>query len=310
MKRNGLTVQFVKSVKPAATVKRYADGYGLLLVVKPTGGKSWIQRLVVRGRRRDVGLGSLDRVSLAQARRKAFVNRNVARDGGDPTRQADVRAVPTFAEAAEAVIAMHAENWRDGGKTEARWRATLANYAFPRLGRRSVADITTADVLALLTRDGFWSTKRETARKVRQRISTIMDWAAAEGHRTDNPCHALKAALPKAGRKTQHQRALPYDSVSDAVSRVRASAAYPATKLAFELLVLTATRSGEVRRARLRNSTWTPPCGRFRAIGRRRGGLIGCRCHRGRSKCFARRRSTTIQADWCSRVLAGWSCPT
>ena len=264
MKRNGLTVQFVKSVKPAATVKRYADGYGLLLVVKPTGGKSWIQRLVVRGRRRDVGLGSLDRVSLAQARRKAFVNRNVARDGGDPTRQADVRAVPTFAEAAEAVIAMHAENWRDGGKTEARWRATLANYAFPRLGRRSVADITTADVLALLTRDGFWSTKRETARKVRQRISTIMDWAAAEGHRTDNPCHALKAALPKAGRKTQHQRALPYDSVSDAVSRVRASAAYPATKLAFELLVLTATRSGEVRRARVEEfdldaAVWTIP---------------------------------------------------
>ena len=267
MKRNGLTVQFVRSVRPAETVKRYADGYGLLLVVKPTGGKSWIQRLVVRGRRRDIGLGSLDRVSLAQARRKAFENRNVARDGGDPTRQEDVRTVPTFTEAAEAVIAMHAENWRDGGKTEARWRATLETYVFPRLGRRSVANITTADVLAVLTHDGFWSTKRETARKVRQRISTIMDWAAAEGHRTDNPCQALKAALPKTGTRTQHRRALPYDAVSDAVRRVRSSGAYPTTKLAFEFLVLTACRSGEVRGARweeidLGARIWTVPSDR------------------------------------------------
>ena len=264
MKRNGLTVQFVRSVKPAGTLKRYADGYGLMLVVKPTGGKSWIQRLVVRGRRRDIGLGSLDRVSLAQARRKAFENRNVARDGGDPTRQEVGRTVPTFAEAAEAVIAMHAENWRDGGKTEARWRATLETYVFPRLGRRLVSDITTADVLAVLTHEGFWSTKRETARKVRQRISTIMDWAAAEGHRTDNPCHALKSALPKTGARTQHRRALPYDAVSDAMNRVRASGAYPTTKLAFALLVLTATRSGEVRQARIEEfdldgAVWTIP---------------------------------------------------
>ena len=268
MKRNGLTVQFVKSVKPAATVKRYADGYGLLLVVKPTGGTSWIQRLVIQGKRRDIGLGSVDRVSLAQARRKAFrESETSARDGGDPTFREDVRSIPSFAEAAEAVIAMHAENWRDGGKTETRWRATLANYAFPRLGRRLVSDLTTADVLAVLTHDGFWSTKRETARKVRQRISTIMDWAAAEGHRTDNPCHALKAALPKTGTRTQHRRALPYDAVSDAVICVRASAAYPTTKLAFELLVLTATRSGEVRQARVEefdmdSKVWTIPAGR------------------------------------------------
>ena len=267
MKRNGLTVQFVRSVKPAETVKRYADGYGLLLVVKPTGGKSWIQRVVIRGRRRDIGLGSLDRVSLAQARRKAFENRNEARDGGDPTRQDEVCTVPTFVEAAEAVIAMHAENWRDGGKTAARWRATLDTYVFPRLGRRLVSDITTADVLAVLTHGGFWSTKRETARKVRQRISTIMDWAAAEGHRTDNPCQALKAALPKAGTRTQHQRALSYDAVSAALAAVRASAAYPTTKFAFALLVLTATRSGEVRQARvdefdLDAKVWTIPADR------------------------------------------------
>lgn len=267
MKRNGLTVAFVKSVKPAETVRRYSDGYGLMLVVKPTGGKSWIQRVVVHGRRRDIGLGSLDRVTLAQARKLAFENRNVAREGGDPTMHEEDRVIPTFAEAAEAVISMHSENWRDGGKTEARWRATLERYVFPRLGRRAVSDVTTADVLAVLTHEGFWSTKRETARKVKQRIATIMDWAAAEGHRTDNPCHALKAALPRSGRQTRHQRALPFESVSEAVRRVQASGAYPTTKLALEFLVLTACRSGEVRGARweeidMDTATWTVPDGR------------------------------------------------
>ena len=181
MKRNGLRVQFVKSVKPAETVKRYADGYGLMLVVKPTGGKSWIQRLVIHGRRRDIGLGSLDRVGLAQARRIAFTNRNVARDGGDPTVREEVRTVPSFEIAADAVIAMHAGTWSDRGKTEARWRATLATYVFPRIGRKSVADITPSDVLAVLVADGFWQEKRESARKVKQRISTILGLGGGRG---------------------------------------------------------------------------------------------------------------------------------
>ena len=261
MKRNGLTVQFVKSVQ---TPGRFIDGYGLMLVVKPTGGKSWIQRLVIRGRRRDIGLGSLDRVGLAQARKMAFANRNVAREGGDPTVREEVRTIPTFAEAADTVIRMHAGTWRDGGKSEARWRATLETYAFPRLGRKSVAEITASDVLAVLVHDGFWNAKRESAKRVRQRISTIMDWVATQGYRDDNPCAALKAALPKTGHQRQHRRALPYAAVSGAVAAVRASAAYPTTKLAFELLVLTACRSGEVRGARVEEfdldaKVWTIP---------------------------------------------------
>ena len=262
MKRKLLTVAFLRSVKPEAKAQRYQDGYGLMLVVRPGGYKGWIQRLVIQGRRRDIGLGSLDRVSLAQARRMAFENRNVAREGGDPTAREEVRTVPNFEAAAEAVIRMHAGTWSDRGKTEARWRATLATYAFPRLGRKSVADISPSDVLAVLVHDGFWNEKRETARKIKQRISTIMDWAVAEGHRADNPCVALKAALPKTGHQTRHQRALSYDRVSDALSRVRASAAYPTTKLAFEFLVLTACRSGEVRGARwdeIDSRIWTVP---------------------------------------------------
>ena len=258
-----LTAKFVAAV--TAPGKHYDGDAGLYLYVRERAGnvsKAYVQRLTIDGKRADIGLGSTKWTTLTEARATAQVNRKIARQGGDPRRRP--AAVPSLEEAADSVIAMHSGTWRDGGKTEARWRSTLAAYVFPRLGRKSVADITTADVLAVLTHDGFWSTKRETARKVRQRISAIMDWAAAEEHRTDNPCHALKAALPKAGRKTQHQRALPFDRVSGAVGRVRVSGAYPTTKLAFELLVLTATRSGEVRRARweefdLDATVWTIP---------------------------------------------------
>ena len=258
-----LTAKFVASVTEPG---KYHDAdAGLFLFVRGRAdrlSKGYVQRVTVYGRRVDIGLGSTKWTTLTEARATAQANRKIARKGGDPRRRP--AAVPSLEEAADAVIRMHSGTWRDGGKTEARWRATLSTYVFPRLGRKSVADITTADALAVLTHDMLWSTKRETARKVRQRISAIMDWAAAEGHRTDNPCHALKAALPKAGHKTQHQRALPYDRVSDALAAVRASAAYPTTKLAFELLVLTATRSGEVRRARWEEfdrdaAVWTIP---------------------------------------------------
>ena len=258
-----LTAKFVRDVTEPG--KFYDADAGLYLFVRGRAGrlsKGYVQRLTIAGKRADIGLGSTKWTTLTEARATAQANRKIARKGGDPRRRP--ATVPTFEEAADAVIGMHSGTWRDGGKTEARWRATLSTYVFPRLGRKSVADITTSDVLAVLTHDGFWSTKRETARKVRQRISTIMDWAAAEGHRTDNPCYALKGALPKAGRQTQHQRALPFDRVSDAVSRVRDSGAYPATKLAFEFLVLTACRSGEVRGARweefdLDAAVWTIP---------------------------------------------------
>lgn len=261
MKR--LTAKLVSAINEPG---KYHDGdAGLYLFVQEHKGrlrKSYVQRLTIHGKRVDIGLGSVKWTTPSEARAIAQANRKVARTGGDPRRRP--ATVPNLEAAADAVIRMHAGTWRDGGKTEARWRSTLSAYVFPRLGRRSVAEITTADVLAVLTHDGFWSTKRETARKVKQRISTIMDWAAAEGHRTDNPCHALKAALPKNGHKTRHQRALPYDRVSDALSRVHASAAYPTTKLAFELLVLTAARSGEVRQARVEEfdldaNVWTIP---------------------------------------------------
>ena len=261
-----LNAKFVReTTKPG----RYHDGdAGLFLLVKPSGSKSFVQRVTIHGKRRDIGLGSVRWTTLTEARAAAQANRKIARTGGDP--MAGRRStVPTFAEAADVVIRLHAETWKDGGKSAAQWRSSLTAYAFPKLGRKSVAAITTADVLAVLT--PIWNTKRETARRVRQRIGAVCKWAVAEGHREDNPSgDVLGEALPKNGSRKGHHRALPYDSVSGALVTVQASGAYVHTKLAFEFLVLTAARSGEVRGARWNEidfdaRTWTVPGERMKA---------------------------------------------
>ena len=207
-------------------------------------------------------------MTLARARRLALDNRREIAEGRDPRNRTG--GIPTFDAAAETVIALHAETWKDSGKSAAQWRASLRDYAMPRLGRMSVASITSADVLAVLM--PIWNTKRETARRVRQRIGAVMKWAIAEGHRNDNPAgEAIGAALPKNGGHRLHQRALPHDRVASALETVRASQAYILTRLAFEFLVLTATRSGEVRGARwnevdLEARTWTIPAARMKTM--------------------------------------------
>ena len=143
---------------------------------------------------------------------------------------------------------MHRAGWKDGSRSETDWQATLRDYAMPRLGKRPVNRIHTSDVMAVLL--PIWNEKRVTARRVRQRISAVMRWAVAQGYREDNPAgEAIGAALPKNGVRPQHLAALPYAEVAGAIKTVRTSGGYPATVLAFEFLVLTACRSGEVRGA-------------------------------------------------------------
>jgi len=138
---------------------------------------------------------------------------------GDPItlkRQSDV---PTFAEVVEAVIQIHREGWKDEGKSEKQWRASLRDYAMWRLGRKRVDQITTADVMAVLI--PHWHTKNETMRRVRQRISTVMKRAMAQGYRDDNPAgDAIAAALPRNGSVRRHQRALPFGEVGAALNMV------------------------------------------------------------------------------------------
>ena len=240
----GLSAAFVRTVRSPG---RYCDGNGLNLAVQPSGSKQWVQRLTIHRRRRELGLGGYPLVSLAEARVAAFENRKLARAGGDPLALKRVSAVPAFEQAAHAVIELHRPSWRSA-KHAAQWSATLAEYAFPRLGKLSVAAVTASDVMEVLK--PIWHTKPETARRVRQRISAVMKWAVAQGFRADNPAgDAIGAALPRNGRSRRHHRALPHCAVAAAVAAVRTSNAGIATKLAFEFLVLTAARSGEIRLA-------------------------------------------------------------
>ena len=234
-----LTAAFVRGVsKPG----KYGDQHGLILRVQPSGSKQWIWRGTVNGRRRDLGLGGYPYVSLAEARAEAFDYRRTARKGGDPVALRS-GGIPTFTRAAETVIAMHATRWKSPG-TEESWRATLGTYVLPAIGSKPVDAVASADVMACLA--PIWTTKQETARKTRQRISAIMKWAIAQGYRQDNPAgDAVLAALPKQTVGRKHFRALPHRDVSAAVATVRASHLYPTVRLAFEFLVLTAVRSAE-----------------------------------------------------------------
>ena len=150
-----LTNAFVKTAPPG----RHYDEHGLMLRVWPTGAKNWIWRGTVLGRRVDLGLGAYPYTSLAEARRKAFENRRLARAGGDPWAAVAESPAPTFEQALEEVLAIQRVSWRPGGRSEAQWRASLRTYAFPRLGRMRVDHITTRDVMAVLL--PIWGTRLE-----------------------------------------------------------------------------------------------------------------------------------------------------
>ena len=259
-----LNARFVETV---TTPGRYGDGrggYGLCLNVRRmTNGrtsKSWVQRIRPGGVPTYIGLGRYPFVTLAEARRLALANAINLSKGIDPRDG----GIPTFAAALDRVLDVMRSTWRNP-KSEAQWRASLRDYAGA-LMPRPVDAIAPGDVLAVLT--PIWNAKRETARRVRQRISKVMDWARAEGHRTDNPVDAIGAALPTNGHGREHHKALPYAAVSGALGTVQASGAWWATKAAFEFLTLTAARSGEVRGmewGEVDGATWTIPGERMKA---------------------------------------------
>ena len=156
-----LTAAKVRTAGPG----RYSDGNGLFLHVDPSGARRWVQRIVIRGKRRDLGLGSYSLVTLAEARKLARDNRKTARSGGDPRTKRQTRIVPTLDEAFAEVVAIRRTSWADGGKSEGQWRASFRDYVAQRLGGRLVDSIDTADVLAVVT--PLWSAKPVTAKRVR-----------------------------------------------------------------------------------------------------------------------------------------------
>ena len=238
-----LSAARIKSlVKPGL----YGDGGTLHLRVAGGGSRSWVQRLVIRGRRTDIGLGGYPLVNLREAREKAFLNRKIARDGGDPLSERQRReSVPTFADALQTVIALHEGTWKDKGRTREHWQNSMKHYVLPSLGRMRVSDIEARDVLRIV--GPLWTVKHEMAQKVKRRISAVMEWAVVNGYKVDNPVNAIKLALPKADNLKGHFKMIPHDQVAAAIEKTRASTAYVSTKRCFEFSILTATRSQEAR---------------------------------------------------------------
>jgi integrase len=258
----------------------YADGAGLYLQVTSKGAKSWIYRFSLHGKPREMGLGSLTAVGLADARSKAAACRTLRQDGVDPieARRAqhaqaalDAAKAITFKEAAERYIGVHRAGWK-AAKHPKLWENTLATYAYPVIGKVSVQAVDTSLVLKIL--EPIWSTKPETAGRVRGRIEAIMDWAKSRGIRQgENPARwrgHLQYQLPARSkvRRVKHHAALPYAELPEFMVTLREQEGIGARAL--EFAILTAARTGEIigatkGEADAAEKLWTVPAVRMKA---------------------------------------------
>lgn len=259
-----LTAQKVRSLTEPG---RYADGDGLMLVVGAGGAKSWILRVQAAGKRRDFGLGSAKAISLADARQAADEIRRKLAQGIDPVaeRKQEKVVIPTFKQAAVLVHEEHKAGWKNG-KHQAQWLSTLKSYAYPTLGDLLVSEIEGPIIRDVLAK--IWLTKPETARRVRQRIGTVLDWAYAKGYRaSEAPMRSLSKGLPRQPKKDGHFAAMRFAEVPAFLQILRRRESMG--RLALEALILTAARSGEIRMARwpeldLEAGQWSIPAARMK----------------------------------------------
>ena len=257
---------------------RYADGGGLYLQVSQQGTKAWLFRYTLAGRSRQMGLGSVQTVSLSEARQGADRCRKLLHDGRDPIEVRDAERkqdkpteVPTFQALAERFIGAHESAWRNP-KHRQQWRNTLATYVHPVFGDRPIAEINTDLVLAAV--EPIWTTKPETATRVRQRIEKVLDYAKARDLRQgENPARwrgHLENLLPERRKlaAVKHHNALPWPKMPAFMAALRERTSVDARGL--EFLILTAARTGEVLGATwdeidLEAGVWTIPGERIKA---------------------------------------------
>jgi len=239
-----LTHTEVKAKMAAKVPGRYGDGDGLALLVGRSGAASWMVRVQKDGKRRDIGLGSAAKVSLKLARDRAGLVRSQVEVGIDPVAERRKAAgVPTFRQAAASVHAEHKTGWKNG-KHRDQWISTLENYAFPAFGDRAVSAVDAPAVRDALA--AIWLTKPETARRLRQRIRTVIDWAVAKGYRESSlAMPVIDKALPRQRAKPKHHPALPHAEAPAFMADLRAKETVG--RLALEALILTTVRSGDLR---------------------------------------------------------------
>lgn len=253
---------------------------GLALQVTGTGARSWILRVMVGGKRRDMGLGGYPDVTLAGAKEAARAARAKIKEGIDPIDDgkakrsalaAAVASAMTFSEAASAYVATKEHEWKNA-KHGAQWRATLETYAYPIIGKVFVRDIGLEHIVKVL--EPIWTTKTETASRLRGRIEAVLDWATVRGYRKgDNPArwrgHLDKVlAQPGKVKSIEHHAALDWREIGAFIMALREHEGMSAKML--EFAILTAARSGEVRGATwgeidLDGATWTIPADRMKA---------------------------------------------
>lgn len=259
MAKPGLTVAKVAKLSEPG---RYADGNCLFLVLPKSGGKYYVCRVTIHGKQCDIGLGGASYTSLEDARDQARQIRKVARTGGDP-RVDRKKEKLTFEQAAERVHTSLKPTWRNA-KHAAGWLSTVETYANPVFGSRPIETVTTADCLKALS--PIWTTKHETAKRLKQRLATVFDWAKGAGQYShENPINGLSKALPNYKPKVQHHPALPWHEVPALMRELSLREGVSARTL--EFLILTATRSGEARGARyseIDGTTWAIPEGRMK----------------------------------------------
>jgi integrase len=268
----------VKKVQSLRDSGMYGDGAGLYLNVAAGGTKSWLLRVTVKGqsKRREIGLGGLDALSLADARVKAQELRSEAKAGRDPIAKRD-HSETTFEQAARNLHKELAPTFRNE-KHKAQWLSSLRNHAFPKIGKHSVADIQRQDVLEVLS--PIWVDMHPTAKRLKQRLEAVFDHALGRGDReAPNPIDgALRRALPKGKHKPKHHAALGWQDVPEFMGDLGDREAIAALCLRF--VILTAARSGEARLAQwsefdLENRTWTVPADRMKAGEEHRVPLCG-----------------------------------
>lgn len=250
--KHKLSVKFTE--KPTLKPGLYGDGGGLYLQVSNRKTKSWVFRFMISGTARKMGLGDFDRVTLAQARQKATEAHLLALDGIDPIAERNARKAAlavekakalTFKECAEEYITMRQPGWKDGGKSSKQWRASFKTYVYPSIGTLPVAQVDKAMVLKVLK--PIWTTKTETASRIRGRIENVLDWAKAFDMRQgDNPAAwegHLEHLLPKKSQVAPPKNfaALPYAELPAFMARLRAKEGISARALEFTILTVART---------------------------------------------------------------------
>lgn len=266
-----LTRNLVRTLGPG----RHGDGNGLYLVVDPSGARRWVIRVTVKGQRNrhgkplrtDFGLGGADLVTLNQARDRALEYRRLARQGLNPRFNAD-KKVPTFEEIPHQVHIARLPTWKNP-KHGQQWINTLTEYAFPKIGRLPVSEIEQPEVMQVLL--PIWTEKHETAKRLAQRIKTVLAVAKSSGYRTgENPVTTLREAkvLPTVKQKVRHHKAMHWKEVPAFYADLTARSAMAAKALMFTCL--TASRTSEVLQARWEEFDfdellWTIPAERMKA---------------------------------------------